>query len=132
MILYPSEPSRGRRWRAIWVFLFFAVAGSLIRLSRRDFGLVPILASLDVHGNSPNFMVCAGTPFLAFCFKDVIGLSYYTKTALATAAGLSIYELAQSLLPHHRFDPYDIAASFLGALFSIALATPLFLMRRRS
>ena len=132
MNLRPSVPSRGRKKRAALLLLFFAAAGSLIRLSRPDFGLLPILAPLDFHGASPNFMVCAGTPFLAFFFKDVIGLTYYVKTAIGTAVGLSIYELVQFYLPRRSFDPYDIVASFLGALFSIMLASILFLMPRKS
>ena len=125
-------PSSGRRKRAALLLLFFAVTGSLIRLSRRDFGLLPVLEPLDFHGTSTNFIVCAGMPFVAFCFKDVIGLSYYVKTAIGTAVGLSIYELVQIYLPRRTFDPYDIVASFLGAIFSIMLASILFLMQRKN
>ena len=53
-------PSSGRRRRAIALFLIFAFAASLVRLSRRDFGLLPFLAPLDFHGTSPNFFACAG------------------------------------------------------------------------
>ena len=132
MNLRPSVPGRGRTKRAALILLFFAAAGSLIRLSRRDFGLLPILAPLDFDGASPNFMVCAGTPFIAFFLKDVIGLTYYMKTSIGTAVGLSIYELVQFYLPRRSFDPYDIVASFLGASFSIMLASILFLMPRKS
>lgn len=41
----------------------------LVRLSRRDFGLLPQLEPLDLHGTSPNFFACAGAPFIAFAFK---------------------------------------------------------------
>jgi VanZ family protein len=114
---------------ACFIFLF-AATGSLIRLSRRDFDLFPVLAPLDFHGTSTNVLVCAGMPFVAFCFKDVIGFSYYVKTAIGTAVGLSIYELVQIYLPSRTFDPHDIVASFLGAIFSILLASILFLMQR--
>lgn len=77
-------------------------------------------------------MVCAGTPFIAFFSKDVIGLTYYVKTVIGTAVGLSIYELVQFYLPRRTFDPNDIVASSLGALFSITLASILFLMPRKS
>jgi VanZ family protein len=116
--------------RAAFLIFLFAATGSLIRLSRRDFDLFPVLAPLDFHGTSTNFVVCAGMPFVAFCFKDVIGFSYYVKTALGTAVGLSIYELVQIYLPNRTFDPHDIVASFLGAIFSILLASILFLMQR--
>src|SRR5687768_13192237 len=109
-------PGSGRRKRAASLFLIFAVIGSLIRLSRPDFGLLPILAPLDFRGASTNFIVCAGTPFLAFCLREVIDLSYYVKLTLTTAVGLSIYEGMQIYLPRRTFDSYDIAASFLGAI----------------
>ena len=128
--LHASTPSSARRWRAALLFLFFAVAGSLIRLSRPDFGLFPILAPLDFHGTSPNFFVCAGAPFIAFFSKDVIGLSYYVKSAMGTAVGLTIYEFLQLYLPRRTFDPYDIVASFVGALFSILLAYIVFFVPR--
>lgn len=130
MTLRPSMPGSKRRKRAATLLLFFAVAGSLIRLSRRDFGLLPVLASLDFQGTSTNFLVCAGTPFMAFWSRDVIGLSSYVKTALGTAVGLSLYEVVQNYLPRRTFDPYDILASFLGALFSILLASVVFLRQR--
>jgi hypothetical protein len=116
--------------RAAFLIFLFAATGSLIRLSRRDFDLFPVLAPLDFHGASTNFVVCAGMPFVAFCFKDVIGFSYYVKTAIGTAVGLSVYELVQIYLPSRTFDPHDIVASFLGAIFSILLASILFSMQR--
>jgi len=124
-----SPPGSERRKRAALLLLLFAVTGSLIRLSRRDFGLLPLLAPLDFHGTSTNFVVCAAMPFVAFYFKDVIGLSSYVKTALGTALGLSIYEVVQIYLPRRTFDPHDIVASFLGAIFSILLASILFLKK---
>ena len=125
-------PSSERRKRAASLLLFFAVVGSLIRLSRRDFAILPVFASLDFHGTSTNFVVCAAMPFVAFCLKDVISLSSYVKTALGTAVGLSIYEVAQIYLPRRTFDPNDIVASFLGAIVSIMLAIILFLMQKKS
>ena len=114
------------------LFLCFALSGSLIRLSRPDFGLLPALAPFDFHGTSTNFIVCAGTPLLALCFNLVIGLSDYVKMTVTTAVGLSIYEVVQIWLPRRTFDPYDIVASFLGAILSILLAAILFLMRRKN
>ena len=70
-------------------------------------------------------------PFVAFCFKGVIGMSYYVKTAVSTAVGLSIYEVAQIYLPRRTFDPEDIVASFAGATTSIVLASLLFLIQRK-
>ena len=90
-----------------------------------------MLTPLDCHGTSPNFMVCAGLPFNAFCFKTVITLPSYAKTAVASAVGLSSYEMVQILMPRRTFDLYDIAASFVGALFSVLLAGVLFFMQRR-
>lgn len=113
------------------MFLLFAVIGSLIRLSRRDFGLLTILAPLDFRGTSANFFVCAGTPFLTFCLKDVISLSSYAKSTFGTALGLSIYEVVQIYMPRRTFDPYDILASFLGAIFSVMIASILFLSQRQ-
>jgi hypothetical protein len=130
-MLRPSMPGSARTARAASLFLFFAVTGALIRLSRRDFGLLPVLAPLDFHGTSTNFIVCAGTPFLAFCFKDVIGFSSYMKTAMGVAVGLSLYEVVQIYLPRRTFDAYDIVASFMGAIFSMLLASILFLMHRQ-
>jgi VanZ family protein len=89
-----------------------------------------IIASLDVYGTSPNFFVCAGAPFIAFRSKDAVSLASYAKTALSAAFGLSLYEVAQIYLPRRTFDPYDIVASFVGALFSIALARLLFFRKR--
>jgi len=119
-------------WRAACVIIFFGVIGSLIRLSRKDFGVLPVLAPLDCHGTSTNFLVCAGMPFVAFCFGDVIGFSHYVKVAFGTAVGLSIYECVQVYVPWLTFDPYDIVASFLGAIVSIVLASVLFLMQRKN
>src|SRR5688500_8848623 len=130
MTLRASMPGPGRTRRAASVILVFAITGSLLRLARRDFGFLPMLAPLDLDGTTTNFFVCAGLPFIAFCFKEVIGWSSYVKTALATAAGLSIYEVVQIYLPRRTFDPADIVVSFLGAICSIVLATVLFLRRR--
>ena len=66
---------------------------------------------------------------VAFCFKEVIGFSSYVKTALAAAVGLGLYELAQVYMPRRTFDPADIAASFVGAIFSILVARILFFRR---
>jgi hypothetical protein len=113
------------------LFALFALGGSLVRLSRPDFGLMEIIAPLDVYGTSPNFFVCAGAPlFIAFRSKEVVSLSSYAKITLAAAFGLSLYEVAQIYLPRRTFDPYDIVASFVGALFSIALARLLFFRKR--
>lgn len=130
MTLRASMPGPGRTRRAASVILFFAVTGSLIRLARHDFGFFPILAPLDFDGTSTNFVVCAGLPFIAFCFKEVVSWASYVKTAMATAVGLSLYEVVQLYLPRRTFDPADIVASFLGAICSIVLATILFLRRR--
>ena len=62
----------------------------------------------------------------------MIGLSDYVKTALGTAVGLSVYEVAQIYVPRRTFDPGDIVASFLGAIFSILLASVLFLMKGKN
>lgn len=131
MTFRPSTPSKVRRKRAALLFLLFAVIGSLIRLSRRDFDLLPILAPLDFQGTSTNFFVCAGAPFVAFFLEDVSSLASYAKTAFGTAAGLSIYEVVQIYMPSRTFDPYDILASFLGAIFTVIIANVLVLRQRQ-
>ncbi len=86
-----------------------------------------MLEPLDFQGTSTNFFVCAGTPFLAFFLEDVVRLSSYAKTAFGTAVGLSIYEVAQIYMPRRTFDPYDILASFLGAICTEIIARVLLL-----
>ena len=77
-------------------------------------------------------MVCAGAPLLAFCFRGVITFSSYTKSVIATAIGLSIFEGLQIYLPRRTFDSLDILASFLGAVLSILLARSFFFMRKEN
>ena len=45
---------------------------------------------------------------------------------------VSLYEIVPIYLPRRTFDPFDIIASFLGAIFSILLASILFLMQRKN
>jgi len=110
----------------VCLVFIFAIIGSLLRLSRRDFDLFPVFAPLDFSGTAPNFFVCAGTPFIAFFSKDVVSITSYAKTTIGAAIGLSLYEVVQIYLPRRTFDPYDIVASFLGAIVSILLARILF------
>ncbi len=127
MNLRPSVTSLRRKVGAAGLLAVFAFIASLIRLSRADFNLLPVLAPLDFYGTSTNFFVCLANPLVAFILNDKVDIAYYLKLAFGVAAGLSLYEVIQIWIPARTFDFYDIIASFVGASVSVMIALVCFL-----
>ncbi|MDC0325541.1 hypothetical protein OAM01_02170 [bacterium] len=127
MNLRPSVPSLRRKVAAASLLGVFGVVASLIRLSRADFNLLPVLVPLDFHGTSTSFFVCLANPFVAFILNDEVDIAYYLKLAFGVAVGISLYEVIQIWIPARTFDLYDIIASFVGASVSVVIALVLFL-----
>ena len=125
-VLRISLPNPLRKTVAAVVFITFWIIGSVIRFSRPDFNLFPILEPLDFKGTMPNFLVCAAVPILVFLTNQTVKLADHVKNALGAAVGLSVYEVVQIWMPRRTFDVGDMIASFLGAVFSIIVATWLF------
>ena len=126
-----SVSSLGRKIAAVGLLTVFGVVALLIRLSRADFNLLPVLVPLDFHGTSTNFFVCLANPFVAFILNDEVDITYYLKLAFGVAVGLSLYEVIQIWIPARTFDLSDIIASFVGASVSVVIALVLFLRAER-
>ena len=124
-----STPSRKRTLVAGGLFVCFAVLASAIRISRPDFGLLPILAPLDVGATSPNFFVGAACPLISFFPNKSLDFLDFVKIAFGAAVGISIYEVLQIWIPGRTFDVNDIIATFAGAVFGILFCSPLFFRR---
>lgn len=117
-----SRPTRNRRRIALTLFAGIALASSLIRLSRPDFNLLPVLLPLDVYGTSPNFFVGLTPVLFAFMSRDRIDMGYCLKAACAGTAGICLYELVQLWMPSRTFHFGDILATIVGATCSLAIA----------
>lgn len=126
LLIRSSLPSWNRIYIAAGLYVLIACIASLIRLSRADFNVFPLLKPLDFYGTSPNFFVVLAGPLFSFFQNKEIDVAYYIKVALGTAVGLSMYEGLQWFLPNRTLDLYDILAAFLGAFCSILMAGILF------